>query len=250
MKPLIVAHRGAMTVAPENTRPAFDKALACGMDGIELDVRITRDRVPVIFHDEILEKIGGGKQSVSDLTCDELEKYDWGGWFSPAFAGEKMLTLEAVLTAYGSRTCLMIEIKPSPGYGALSLYNELAAMVVEQVRNLVPRNRLQHMYILSFDPMLIQTGFLNDPSLNYVLNLHKGFADLAGLNIDPSILCGVCMHHSLLSRELVEKMQDAGRQVMTYSCNRPETLDRLLDLAVDVIMTDVPAHAMWKAFEK
>ena len=249
MKPLIIAHRGAMTEAPENTRPAFDKAIAHRVDGIEFDVQITGDRQPVVFHDASLSKITGSGKSIADFTYTELLQYDWGGWFSRAFQNEPILTLDQVLTTYGPRTRLMIEIKPAPRHDAKSLYCELASMVVEQIRNLISRDRIPDMYILSFDPELIKSAYFSDPDLNYVLNLHTLLIDQNCLNIDPSILCGYCLEHTLVSRRFVENIHEQGKLVMTYSCNGPETLDRLLGLSVDVIMTDEPGHAMWKEFD-
>ena len=249
MKPLIIAHRGAMTEAPENTRPAFDKAIAHRVDGIEFDVQITGDRQPVIFHDASLRKINGSVKSIADFTYTELRQYDWGSWFSRAFQNEPILTLEQVLTTYGPRTRLMIEIKPSPRRDVNSLYCELASIVVEQVRNLISKDRISHMYILSFDPELLKSAFFSDPDLNYVLNLDTSLIDQNCLNIDPAILCGYCLEHTHVNHRFVENVHEEGKLVMTYSCNRPETLEQLLDLSVDVIMTDEPGHGMWKEFD-
>jgi glycerophosphoryl diester phosphodiesterase len=249
LKPLIIAHRGAMTEAPENTRPAFDKAIAHRVDGIEFDVQITGDRQPVIFHDASLRKINGSVKSIADFTYTELRQYDWGGWFSRAFQNEPILTLEQVLTTYGPRTRLMIEIKPSPRRDVNSLYCELASIVVEQVRNLISKDRISQMYILSFDPELLKSAFFSDPDLNYVLNLDTSLIDQNCLNIDPSILCGYCLEHTHVNHRFVENVHEEGKLVMTYSCNRPETLEQLLDLSVDVIMTDEPGHGMWKEFD-
>jgi len=249
LKPLIIAHRGAMTDAPENTKPAFDKAIGHRVDGIEFDVQITRDRQPVIFHDATLAKINGSVQAIADFTIEELSGFDWGGWFSPEFKGEKILTFDQVLMSYGSRTRLMIEIKPPPRHDAKSLYCDLAAMVVDQIRNLVPRDRISDMYILSFDPELIKSAFFSDPDLNYVLNLHTSLMDQDCLNIDPTILCGYCLEYTLVNRQFVKNTHEDGKLVMTYSCNLPETRKQLMDLGVDVIMTDDPGHAMWKEFD-
>jgi glycerophosphoryl diester phosphodiesterase len=249
LKPLIIAHRGAMTEAPENTRPAFDKAIAHRVDGIEFDVQITGDRQPVVFHDASLRKINGSVKSIADFTYTELRQYDWGGWFSRAFQNEPILTLEQVLTTYGPRTRLMIEIKPSPRRDVNSLYCELASIVVEQVRNLISKDRISQMYILSFDPELLKSAFFSDPDLNYVLNLDTSLIDQNCLNIDPAILCGYCLEHTHVNHRFVENVHEEGKLVMTYSCNRPETLEQLLDLSVDVIMTDEPGYGMWKEFD-
>ena len=77
--PLIIAHRGDVTNAPENTLPAFRSAYDRGADGIELDVRLTRDRQLVVFHDRGLKRIGNRRGLVSNATLDEMRALDAGG---------------------------------------------------------------------------------------------------------------------------------------------------------------------------
>ena len=74
LSPLIIAHRGASAVAPENTIAAFEAAIAAGADGIEFDVRLTRDGVPVVIHDETLYRTHGVRRRVGDMTLSELNK--------------------------------------------------------------------------------------------------------------------------------------------------------------------------------
>src|SRR6185503_14444987 len=95
--PLILGHRGASAVAPENTLAAFSRAMSDGADGIEFDVRLSRDGVPVVIHDANLNRTAGVARRVSDLTAKELQEIDVGGWFDHAernpqatFAGEKL----------------------------------------------------------------------------------------------------------------------------------------------------------------
>ena len=70
--PLIIGHRGASAVAPENTLAAFREAIAVGADGIEFDVRLTRDGFPVVIHDSSLRRTGGLSQRIGDLTWSEV----------------------------------------------------------------------------------------------------------------------------------------------------------------------------------
>src|SRR5215475_8462662 len=75
-EPLIIGHRGASAVAPENTMAAFQAAIAAGADGVEFDVRLSRDGVPVIIHDDTLQRTVGLRKRVSDLTAEELHRVD------------------------------------------------------------------------------------------------------------------------------------------------------------------------------
>ena len=78
LPPLIIAHRGASAVAPENTMAAFREAIAAGADGIEFDVRLTRDAVPVVIHDSTLRRTTGLSHRIADLTMTELETLNVG----------------------------------------------------------------------------------------------------------------------------------------------------------------------------
>ena len=80
--PLIIAHRGASALAPENTLAAFQKAIADGAEGLEFDVRLSKDGAVVVFHDATLERLTARKDLVSNLTAEELQKIDVGSWFN------------------------------------------------------------------------------------------------------------------------------------------------------------------------
>src|SRR6056297_841327 len=96
----IWAHRGASAVAPENTLAAFTAALQAGADGIELDVHLTRDGVPVVMHDETVDRTTNGSGRIRDLSHAEIDDLDAGSWFGPRWRGEKIPTLEKVLVAF------------------------------------------------------------------------------------------------------------------------------------------------------
>src|SRR5215203_6915763 len=117
--PLIVAHRGASAVAPENTMAAFREAIAVGADGIEFDVRLTKDLVPVVIHDNSLRRTGGVAARIADLTWNELRKFDVGSWFaakwklsSGSFANETVPSLEELFQVFESnQMVLCLEMK-------------------------------------------------------------------------------------------------------------------------------------------
>src|SRR6185369_3234163 len=98
--PLIIGHRGASAVAPENTMAAFREAIAAGADGIEFDVRLTRDRVPVVIHDSTLHRTAALPQRIAELSLSDLKSVDVGSWFARkknlplgAFANETIPSL-------------------------------------------------------------------------------------------------------------------------------------------------------------
>jgi len=83
--PLIIAHRGASAHAPENTLAALQLAVDAGAEGVEFDVRLARDGVPVVIHDETLARTALRPERVSDLTSDRLNQIDVGSWFNTKY---------------------------------------------------------------------------------------------------------------------------------------------------------------------
>lgn len=240
MMPWLVAHRGAMAEAPENTRSAFDRALSFPVDGIEFDVHSASDGVPVVFHDDTLKKINGGSRSVADYPYDQLAALDWGRWFSPAHAGERLMTLENVLASYGTRTRLMVEIKPAPKSRHGILYNELARSVARLLRQMVPNDFQDNLYVLSFDPELLKIVREHDPDRRCVLNLNRPRERVSDLGIPVDALHGWGLKLSRLNRNFIALGHGHGQKIMTYSCNTRKTIRRAVDLGVDVVMTDDP----------
>jgi len=108
---LVIGHRGAPSRAPENTLASFKAALDIGVDGLELDVHLSRDGHLVVIHDANLKRTTSGQGLVHEHTLAELKALDAGSWHSPAFAGEKIPTFEEVLDLVGKRVPPQVEIK-------------------------------------------------------------------------------------------------------------------------------------------
>jgi glycerophosphoryl diester phosphodiesterase len=130
--PLILGHRGASAVAPENTLAAFSQAIDAGADGIEFDVRLSSDGVPVVIHDAALNRTGSMSGLVRELTSSQLKEIDVGSWFDKrrgAFTGEKLPTLGQVFDLFaGKQVALYVEMKCDADEGM-----RLASAVVEQI---------------------------------------------------------------------------------------------------------------------
>ncbi|HHH81805.1 MAG TPA: glycerophosphodiester phosphodiesterase, partial [Chloroflexi bacterium] len=107
---LMIAHRGASAYAPENTMAAFRLAEAMGADGIEFDVKLTADGVPIVMHDATLDRTTDGSGEVARRTLNEIRKLDAGSFFEDSFAGEKVPTLAEVLETLGPDMLLNIEL--------------------------------------------------------------------------------------------------------------------------------------------
>lgn len=237
-RPWIIAHRGARREAPENTGAAFDAALAYPIDGIELDLQLSRDGIPILYHDKTLSKVGAGRQRISDLAFQDLRRLDWGSWFSKDFAREPVLTLDRTLKIYAGRTRLLVEIKSYDKERRGGVTEKLTLEVLRQIGQGVPRRSRNNLFILSFDVNVLAAAMDNGCRENLVLNLPADpRLDRQGAALWRA-LYGFCLPISKLTGGFVTAAHERGQKVMTYSCNRPYQVKKALALGVDVIMTD------------
>src|SRR5699024_10474977 len=111
----IIAHRGASAYTPENTIAAFQKALEQNVDGVELDVRLSKDGIPVISHDASIARTSNGKGYIHNMTVNQLKKFDFGSHFNTPYKNETIPTLEEVLKIFKhSNITIHLELKNGP----------------------------------------------------------------------------------------------------------------------------------------
>ncbi len=244
--PLIIAHRGARSEAPENTKSAFDKAMSYGVDGFEFDVRMSKDGKTVLYHDKTLYKINRTRKRIADHTYNELCKMDWGAWFSPEYKNEPIVTLSEILALYAHRTKLMIEIKSDPEDRKSGRHLELTDLVLKELDNPNIRQHFDNIYVLSFDSDVLKYAYHQSPKIRYVLNLSEDDSPTSFRNIliqprsEINYLHALCVNQKYLSSELVEFCRKLKKQIMIYPCNTRAQLNRVLALTADVVMTDKP----------
>jgi len=122
----IIAHRGYSDLAPENTVASFDLAIKKGFNIFELDVQLTKDKVPIIFHDYNFKRICGTDSKVNELDFNYISGFDVGNWFGEKFVNEKIPTFENILQRYEKKVHLQIELK--------SHEKELAMIVIDLLK--------------------------------------------------------------------------------------------------------------------
>lgn len=113
MRPWVIGHRGASAIAPENTLSAFERAFRDGADGIELDVTLSKEGVPVVIHDDTLPRTTGTDGWVWSKSIFELKALDAGSWFGTSFANERIPTLAETLDLVRGKGIVNVEIKSS-----------------------------------------------------------------------------------------------------------------------------------------
>lgn len=238
----IIAHRGACVVAPENTKSAFDTSLAYPIDGIEFDVQLSKDGIPVLFHDRTLSKINGTRRRISDYTYANLCELSWGSWFSDSYRAERICKFEEVLRTYHRQTKLLVEIKSRPRDQLSGRSRLLTQKVIELIQNLVPRDNQDDILILSFDPNVIAYVQEVEPTWKTILNIAdpKEFMakDNQILNLIPSF--GLCVPVRRLSSEFSDFSHARNKFILTYTCNVSRQLHKALQCKVDIILTDNP----------
>lgn len=231
----VYAHRGAKTVAPENTIPAFQEAIAQGADGIELDVQCSKDGVLVVMHNFSVDETTNGKGRVADLTAAELGKLDAGSHFNAKFSGTGVPTLEEVLGVTAGKIKLNIEIKSQDPMGGHEV-EPLAEM-------LRTGNLYDQVIVSSFNPVTLIKMRHVDPQVALGL-LYWGQHLPAYLREIwlSSILRPEAFHphHQLIDEEYMVWAKAIPAAVNTWTVNDPAEALRLAGLGVDTIITDVP----------
>ena len=248
--PLIIGHRGASAVAPENTLAAFDRALRDGADGVEFDVRLARDGVPVVIHDATLRRTALRADAVAALTSSELVRTDAGTWFNlrfperahESFPGAKIPTLAETLELVGPRSqVIYIEMKcEKPSANAA-----LAAAVVEHVRahDLVSRAVVKcfaHDAIREVKRIApeVRTAALFDRSLARPHLRKRKIVALAEA-------CGadeISLHRSLARRPVVEAALQHGFAIVVWTVDSPPWLRRARGWGIRSVITNDPAR--------
>ncbi|MBM3127659.1 MAG: glycerophosphodiester phosphodiesterase [Chloroflexi bacterium] len=233
MKPLVIAHRGASAYAPENTLSAFTLAFEMGADGIELDVSLTQDGVPVVLHDDTVDRTTNGRGAINQLTLAQTQQLDASNQMEK-YRGEKIPTLEAVLRAVGARGIVNIELKN------FNLQTDgVEAATLAAIEN---AGALDRVMVSSFNPLALRRmyqlapriprGLLYRPNLPIYLR-RAWLRPLA----HPTALHP---HFSMITREFIAWARGKGYKVNTWTVDDPEETKRLIDLGVDGIITNKP----------
>ncbi|MEV4821529.1 glycerophosphodiester phosphodiesterase family protein [Micromonospora sp. NPDC049274] len=254
--PLVFAHRGASYDLPEHTLAAYLRALDEGADGLECDVRLTRDGHLVCVHDRRLDRTSNGRGLVSARTLAELDALDFGSWhpgsapsgdLPPDESHTRLLTLarllDAVLAA-GRPVRLLVETKHPSRYGST-----VERRLVELLRRYgladpAPDDQVQ-VTVMSFSPLAIRRVRELAPALPTVLLLEvlPPWLRLGRLPFGTRI-AGPGIGLVRARPRLLPALRAAGNQVYVWTVNEPADLELVLAEEVDGIITDRPAHVL------
>jgi glycerophosphoryl diester phosphodiesterase len=224
--PLIIGHRGASAVAAENTMAAFREAIEAGAEGIEFDVRLTRDGVPVIIHDNSLYRTARLPHRIADLTLSELERVD-----------PSVPSLAQLFTLFESNNLgLYLEMKcDSP-----SEHLPLAKACQQLIADYRFKDRVM---VECFDLSALQVLKSVDSEIKTVALFHQSLwpeqsVIEKALAIEASALA---LHHRIAREPLVQKAKDAGLHVAVWTVDDPAWVDRARATGIDALITNDPA---------
>lgn len=232
--PAVIAHRCGGALAPENTLAGLGIAARLGCRAVEFDVMLSRDGIPVLIHDETLDRTAGRPGQVSRLVAAELVATDVGMSFHPAFAGETIPSLDAALDA-----CLRlglsanVEIKPAGGQEV-----ETGRAVGGFLRALMPSRRPPILFS-SFSAGALAAAAAEAPDVPRGF-LAEGFSPGALLTAGRLGCVVLNLGRRSLQSEHVAEARNAGLKVLVYTVNSPQDAARLRAWGVTGAFTDRP----------
>lgn len=221
----ITAHRGASNIAPENTMAAIKQAVQLGADFAEIDVQQTKDGVLILCHDTDLKRVAGLDKKVWEVTYEEIKKLEVGSWFSEEFRGEKIPTLEEVLSYANGKIKLNIELKKEKQREDLE----------EKVVQLIQKYNFQNQCLVSsfgYD-ILMQVKNL-DSKIKTLYNVAFAYGEFYHLDkIDA-----YSVEASSITQKAVFEIHEKGKQIFAWTVNSKNSMKRLINMGIDNIITD------------
>jgi glycerophosphoryl diester phosphodiesterase len=212
-----------------------------GADGIEFDVRLTRDGVPVVVHDENLRRTGLDPRRISDLSSSELNQIDVGRWFYPmSFANERMPTLKEVLDFFESRSGLLyVEMKPVPAERE-ELANACCALLSEsqlKSRVIVESFDLDSIKLLKQLDSTLRTAALFELRICRPASRdgHRLIEDALAVSADE-----IALHHRLADPKTIGLAKQEGRRIAVWTVDDASWIGRAKSDGVDALITNHP----------
>ena len=235
-----IAHRGFSGKYPENTKIAFTKAIELEADMIELDVTLSRDRVPVVIHDDMVDRTSDGKGKVRNLTLDKLRILDFGSWRSAKFSDQRISTLEEVLQQIKkSKIGLNIEIKSS----AFEKKNS-DSCIESQTLQLIQKYKLfNRIVISSFEPRVLTRLRELSAKVKLAYLIEPNFKKI---KLDPISFVNkvkavsLNMHKSQVETEIFKKASVAHIPVYVYTVNTIREMREMNLFGVAGVFTNYP----------
>lgn len=238
----IIAHRGANKRAPQNTLPAFRKAIEMGTHGFETDVHLTKDGVPVICHNYTIDATSNGTGKIEEMTLSQLKTYDFGSYFSNEFKGTTLPTLEEFLELAQGKglKILNIELKPEKD-------TQRREALVRKTLELVEKYGLSDILLISsFSKEILRYIKKVDPKCKTAFLYPAGYWRAFLVAFPPframnAMDCSASHPHKLcIKGNYVKNAHKAGLQVNVWTVDEADEIRNMIKAGVDGIITDCP----------
>ncbi len=232
--PFVIGHRGAAGLAPENTLVSLRRARLEGAKWVEFDVMLSADGVPVLFHDDMVNRTTSGKGAVNKLDYATLSQLDAGSWFDTAFAGARIPSfVEAIQTLAAENLGANVEIKPFPGT-TRETAEATCRVILESWPQSVPAP-----VISSFDAdaMVVARDMLRHlPRAMLFGKLPRNWQSV----VTELDCCAVHASNRFATKAMVNAVTGAGYPLRIYTVNDPKRAQTLRDMGVSSVFTDRP----------
>ena len=228
---LVCGHRGSPREAPENTLASFEKAIASGADLVEFDVQLSQDGEALVIHDEKVDRTTDGRGEVRKLPAARIRELDAGSWFSPAFRGERVPTLDETLDLLRGRAVPLVELKVKKNHGT-----DAGARVVAALGR---AGMLEDAVVICHDVARArEVAGAAQRTPVALLTLTKGQARAAQ---KQECVSGLDIYWKSISlRLLAELRARPGFFLTPWTVNREKDQERLLGLGLECLITDAP----------
>lgn len=232
--PSLIAHRGAGKHAPENTLAAVRLGFQHGFTMMEYDVKLSKDGVPILLHDDDIDRTSNGSGLASQYTLAELLQFDFGSWLSPEFVAEPILTLSTIANyTIANGICSNIEIKPEAGLEA-----ETGARVARFAQQLWLQAATPPL-LSSFSEIALEAAKLAAPDLPRALLIEKKLP-IDYLDRLKRLSCiALNLDNQLTTQTIVQQTRAAGYKVCVWTVNDPKRARELLGWGCQGIVTDL-----------
>lgn len=238
--PKLIAHRGAGKHAPENTLAAMRFGAHHGFLMFEYDVKLSRDGMAILLHDDTLERTSNGHGRAADYSYAELCQLDFGAWHSPEYVGEPIPSLYTIANFSLARGLHSnIEIKPSQGLEA-----ETGAQIARLTQKLWHQAALPPL-LSSFSVAALQAAALSAPELPRALLIEQPQQTAEILQQMQRLGCkGLNIDFQLITEELIQGCHQAGFFITAWTVNERAQVEHLFARGVDAIFTDAVTEGL------
>lgn len=230
-KPMIIAHRGSSNSAPENTLAALRAAIGEKADGVEIDVRMTKDGEVILMHDNSLQRTAGIDAYVSQLTYNELSNIDVGSRFSPSYQGEHIPTLIEALELCKNEMTLMIEVKG----GQYDEY-DIAQKIVSDIEEM---DMSQDVIVASFNQNVLREVKELNSSIVTCLILRFAYGNINEIEYVDMF----SMESYFVYKGIYKNIKNSGKPLAVWTVNDRHQMASLRDSGIDQVVTDYPVRA-------